>query len=73
MLMSIFSSIDAFCAESIGQKLPVTNTQKDSKDGHLNPPTPSPDIKKNSPKLQISPRFAPELDGVYCFETILPY
>ncbi|KAI3517773.1 hypothetical protein L1887_16992 [Cichorium endivia] len=75
MFMSIFSSIDAFCAESIGRKLPDTNTnintQKDSKDGRHNPST-SRDIN-NSPKLQIRPRFAPELDGVNCFETILPY
>ncbi|KAL4574722.1 hypothetical protein LXL04_021558 [Taraxacum kok-saghyz] len=77
MFMSIFTSIDAFCAESIGRNkvsvndTNISSTQKDPKDGHRNPP-PSPDVQ-SSPKLQIRPRFAPELDGVYCFETILPY
>lgn len=28
-------------------------------------------LKEEQPKR--SPRFAPELDGVHCFETILPY
>ena len=28
---------------------------------------------KSKTKLKKNPRFAPELDGVHCFETIVPY
>ncbi|KAF5795484.1 hypothetical protein HanXRQr2_Chr08g0340191 [Helianthus annuus] len=28
---------------------------------------------KKPPELRIRPRFAPEFDGVNCFETIVPY
>ncbi|KAJ9552918.1 hypothetical protein OSB04_016963 [Centaurea solstitialis] len=35
-------------------------------------PSPPADVKKPS-KPQTKPRFAPEFDGVFCFETIIPY
>ncbi|GJZ63626.1 hypothetical protein Tco_0620047 [Tanacetum coccineum] len=87
MLMSIFTSIDAFCAESITRhKLHFSNAQNSAKqslstenvktnDADRSPsqtPSPSPDNKKPS-RPQFRPRFAPELDGVNCFETIVPF
>lgn len=87
MLMSIFSSIDALCAESLGRKIFLTNNNnlnipkhsssteavKTDDEHHNRSPSSSPDVKKSS-KLQIIwPRFAPELDGLNCFETIVPY
>ncbi|GFP88753.1 hypothetical protein PHJA_001019000 [Phtheirospermum japonicum] len=86
MSMSIFSSFDALCAESFfGQKTslfkgpaPSNNTrqatalkiddQKKGKDVNSGPE------KKLGDRRRIRAlRFAPELDGVHCFETILPY
>ncbi|PIN22916.1 hypothetical protein CDL12_04353 [Handroanthus impetiginosus] len=32
-----------------------------------------PPNKPEVPRRKRTPRFAPELDGVHCFETILPY
>ncbi|PWA97134.1 hypothetical protein CTI12_AA032250 [Artemisia annua] len=87
MLMSIFSSIDAFCAESLSrQKLHFSNSNSTAKqslstentktnDADHSPPKhlhSSPEVKKPS-KPQFRPRFALELDGVNCFETIVPY
>ncbi|KAI3735469.1 hypothetical protein L6452_14968 [Arctium lappa] len=84
MVEKDMSPFDALCSESTGRKRLVTNTNiKDSsptesvkiKDSHHHHPSSSPpsaDIKKPS-KLQMRPRFAPEFDGVYCFETIVPY
>nr|XP_043614104.1 uncharacterized protein LOC122586058 [Erigeron canadensis] len=95
MLMSIFSSIDAFCAESIGRKLHVTNANINkieqnpsssldnviikAEDGESSKQSPSSssstsqNVKKPTSKMKICPRFAPELDGINCFETIVPY
>ncbi|KAK9063125.1 hypothetical protein SSX86_016995 [Deinandra increscens subsp. villosa] len=81
MLMSIFSSIDAFCAESMRRKLPITTskhssptetpkTEEDHRSNQL--PSSSSSVKK-PPEREIGPRFAPEFDGVNCFETIVPY
>ncbi|PPR94102.1 hypothetical protein GOBAR_AA26558 [Gossypium barbadense] len=30
-------------------------------------------VVKTPQKQRLRPRFAPELDGVHCFETIIPY
>ncbi|KZV40947.1 hypothetical protein F511_05192 [Dorcoceras hygrometricum] len=80
MLMSIFSSFDVLCAESFGQKVSVSNGQilqkpaakvddsKSSKEVDR-----SPKVVKKKPEVARRPRFAPEFDGVHCFETILPY
>ncbi|KAL8192272.1 hypothetical protein R6Q57_027939 [Mikania cordata] len=77
--MSIFCSIHAFCVESIRLKLPGTvNTLKhsspaetlSSNDDHSKSST---DVKKPRTKMEIRPRFAPEFDGINCFETIVPY
>ncbi|KVI04296.1 hypothetical protein Ccrd_017393 [Cynara cardunculus var. scolymus] len=80
MFIPIFTPFDALCCEFIARKLLVSNTsiktQEVSECMKINEshdhPSPSADIKKPS-KLQMKPRFAPEFDGVYCFETILPY
>ncbi|KAJ0547022.1 hypothetical protein HanIR_Chr08g0367411 [Helianthus annuus] len=86
MLMSMFSFIDAFCAESLGRKHPftATNTPKHSSstetlktnECHENSSSSSSSSSsgvKKQPELRIRPRFAPEFDGVNCFETIVPY
>lgn len=106
MMMSLFSSFDALCAESIGQKVslswaPAVNTiAKDAKQQQGCPAvvvsdrkagsidavnkgkegsssTLPRDAKKPRDHHQLQqkrrPRFAVELDGVHCFETIIPY
>ncbi|KAL3754256.1 hypothetical protein ACJRO7_001485 [Eucalyptus globulus] len=86
-MMSIFSSFEALCADSHGQKIAFSffpakarppadqsaapaaaaaEKAKRSAGGEPMPPAPGPPKKR-------PPRFAPELDGVHCFETILPY
>ncbi|GFP88747.1 hypothetical protein PHJA_001018400 [Phtheirospermum japonicum] len=84
MSMSIFSAFEALCAETFyGQKvaLPLTpppsiNIKKQDLAVKIE------DLKKGKEvnsqpedrrRIRAPPRFAPELDGVYCFETILPY
>lgn len=85
--MSIFSSFDALCAESVGQKV-VFSWASSSNKGvpsqwisekfhevkkgkEVND---SSQTKKSEGRLPARrPRFAPELDGVHCFETIIPY
>ncbi|XP_054792624.1 uncharacterized protein LOC129298266 [Prosopis cineraria] len=94
MLMSIFSSFDALCAEfSYGQRLRLSVDGGNLKPKLEQKPSSSvdssekkrtaPDSSKAAPPTQpggdkkqrrrFSPRFAPELDGVHCFESIVPY
>ncbi|KAL8236016.1 hypothetical protein R6Q59_017097 [Mikania micrantha] len=77
--MSMFCSIHAFCVGSIRLKLPGTvNTLKhsspaetpSSNDDHR---TSSTGVKNPRTEMEIRPRFAPEFDGINCFETIVPY
>lgn len=98
MLMSLFSSFDAFNAESLGQKVSfswpsVVGLKKEAKvPGSPSPSsgsqvsdqgartsdagnkgkdgTKKPDVNRHPRR---NPRFAVELDGVHCFETIIPY
>ncbi|KAG5255314.1 Avr9/Cf-9 rapidly elicited protein [Salix suchowensis] len=60
---SMFSSFDAFCAELLGQKLrssfPIATNDCNT--------------KRVSTVEKKVPRFAPELDGLNCFETIVNY
>ena len=112
MLMSLFSSFDALCAESFGQKSWAPGASKShhqqqeegsgsgsplvlsserkaaglvslddaggkNKGKQGNMPS-SPEANKSGDRhrpLQQKrrPRFAVELDGVHCFETIIPY
>ncbi|KAL6560529.1 hypothetical protein OROGR_004088 [Orobanche gracilis] len=86
MSMSIFSSFDVLCAESFfGQKIILSTCPSPSDKSTT--VVESDDQKKKKGKEEASqrenkkedrrrirgPRFAPELDGVHCFETILPY
>ncbi|XP_028798538.1 uncharacterized protein LOC114753987 [Neltuma alba] len=94
MLMSIFSSFDALCAEfSFGQRSrlsidggnlrPKPEQKPSSTVDSAEKERASPDSSKAAPSTQpggtkqqgrrFSPRFAPELDGVHCFESIIPY
>ncbi|KFK27029.1 hypothetical protein AALP_AA8G324900 [Arabis alpina] len=79
-MMSIFSPFDALYAESNGFKMTFPGSQKQSSGGKqeqnaAKAPISSDDEKnKNKKKKKIQPmRIAPELDGVHCFETILPF
>ncbi|EEF37954.1 conserved hypothetical protein [Ricinus communis] len=92
MMMSMFSSFDALCAESSGQKLkfsvgsaiqdgnkataPANSMKKKSGTDGERSVSPPENVKGSSQPPQQErrrPRFAPEFDGVHCFETILPY
>ncbi|KAI6697733.1 hypothetical protein NL676_017852 [Syzygium grande] len=85
-MMSIFSSFDALCAESRGQKVTFSfSPAKAQKPADSPAPAaaekaksaaggkPLPPAPKQPQQKKRAPRFAPELDGVHCFETILPY
>ncbi|CAO2838514.1 unnamed protein product [Amaranthus hypochondriacus] len=87
MMSMIFSSFDPIWAESNGFKLvnfsPLnpssSSTNSSSIDGVKKENNNCSSVKKQSEdlksktKLKKNPRFAPELDGVHCFETIVPY
>ncbi|EXB78393.1 hypothetical protein L484_003255 [Morus notabilis] len=89
MVMSMFSSFDAVCAEISNFSMPkaygissdsVHKDRKENGDSHntgkTSPPPPSAPPSKVATaqrKPQRTPRFAPEFDGVHCFETIVPY
>ncbi|XWS50187.1 hypothetical protein CRYUN_Cryun12cG0067500 [Craigia yunnanensis] len=81
---SIFSSFDALSAEFLGQAVRpffASTTNKDgnsffSSRGVTNKVTET--MKKEQEgnvekKQQRPPRFAPELDGLNCFETLVSY
>ncbi|XP_022738217.1 uncharacterized protein LOC111290962 [Durio zibethinus] len=81
---SIFSSFDALCAEFLGQAVRpsfASSTYKDANSfpcsrGVTNKVTDT--IKKKQEgniekKQHRAPRFAPELDGLNCFETLVSY
>ncbi|KAL7106807.1 hypothetical protein ACP275_06G015900 [Erythranthe tilingii] len=95
MWMSMFSSFEAFGAESLGQRVTLSrapapasasasNNKKqepapaavkidDLKKGdEVNSSSPPPKKPENRQMIR-APRFAPEFDGIYCFETIIPY
>ncbi|KAG2333101.1 hypothetical protein Bca52824_004281 [Brassica carinata] len=81
-MMSIFSPFEALCSESSGFKIKLPGGQKQSSGGNQPPASEqqknyerihvSSDDEKNKKKIQPM-RIAPELDGVHCFETILPF
>ncbi|KAF9601640.1 hypothetical protein IFM89_021106 [Coptis chinensis] len=84
-MMSLFSSFDALCAEYLGQKVgcgsslimsstivkkEVKNMGQKQKETSIS--TPSTQVNSKSQKKQhTTPRFAIELDGLNCFETIV--
>lgn len=86
--MSIFSSFDAVCAESVGRKAgfswapapSMTSNKQDAAvaDAKIGDLKKDKEVNSSSPPTKVpvrmrTPRFAPELDGVHCFETILPF
>ncbi|AED96461.1 hypothetical protein AtNW77_Chr5g0139391 [Arabidopsis thaliana] len=82
-MMSIFSPFEALYAESNGFKMIFSGTKKQSSGDNQSPatdqqknagktPISSDDEKSNKKKIQPM-RIAPELDGLHCFETILPF
>ncbi|KAJ0104708.1 hypothetical protein Patl1_17389 [Pistacia atlantica] len=84
---SMFSSFDAFSAEFLGQKVrasfvsatkKVNNMQSESKDSTRVNKTSHMEKKQeggpsSSKASSGKARFAPELDGLNCFETIVSY
>ncbi|OMO79920.1 hypothetical protein CCACVL1_13320 [Corchorus capsularis] len=82
---SMFSVFDALCAEFLGQtiKPSFASTSATSKDGYsffkTNKAGVAESMKKTQQegnvekKQQRAPRFAPELDGINCFETLVSY
>ncbi|OMO97786.1 hypothetical protein COLO4_14365 [Corchorus olitorius] len=83
MMMSMFSSFEALFADSIGRKMyfttptdqpkadKVSSVEVNKKDTDKNSSPPA-NVKKPPQQQRLRPRFALELDGVHCFETILP-
>ncbi|KAG4187552.1 hypothetical protein ERO13_A08G109100v2 [Gossypium hirsutum] len=80
---SIFSSFDALWGELLGQAVRSSFASTTNKDcvrlfnGRVKVTTEE-DIKKKQQgnvekKQQRAPRFAPELDGLHCFETLVSY
>ncbi|KAG5233664.1 Regulator of telomere elongation helicase [Salix suchowensis] len=76
-MMSLFSSFDALIAESFGQKLRLSfsaskegNSHNDKSSSSKSCPV---NINKPLQPQKMRLRFAPELDGVHCFETIITY
>ncbi|KAL3653722.1 hypothetical protein CASFOL_003403 [Castilleja foliolosa] len=87
MSMPIFSPFEALCAETFyGQKVVPLSTPPPSNYTNIEGPAVKIDDLMNTDKeVSLSPsqpknrrrtratRFAPELDGLHCFETIIPY
>ncbi|KAL3521711.1 hypothetical protein ACH5RR_019860 [Cinchona calisaya] len=85
MSMSLFTSFDALCAESFGQKVGLSwapgakKQQGSSSDvAVVSERKAVDDANKSQVQHQLQQhkrrqRFAVELDGVHCFETIIPY
>nr|XP_017256910.1 PREDICTED: uncharacterized protein LOC108226458 [Daucus carota subsp. sativus] len=88
-MMSMFSSFDALMAESFGQKVGLSwplitkqravSSEREKKEETHGASNKSSSVSKEkaSPGNQENrlrkARFAPELDGVNCFESIIPY
>ncbi|PSS11262.1 Apical endosomal glycoprotein [Actinidia chinensis var. chinensis] len=81
---SIFSSFDAVCAEFLGQsikaslpgRLQSNQLSRELKDtvNNSSPPPPASSYTRSRPQQQkAAARFAPELDGLFCFETLVSY
>ncbi|XP_010542077.1 PREDICTED: uncharacterized protein LOC104815392 [Tarenaya hassleriana] len=73
---SMFSSFDALCAELMGMKIAAASafsgcSERNAAAAGDQSATQKTD-KKKTRSLQKTPRFAPELDGLHCFETIIP-
>ncbi|CAA0813065.1 Unknown protein [Striga hermonthica] len=77
---------ESFFGQKIGLfSFPATSGHDDGKTPELkiglvkkgkevNSPPPHPEKKRTEDRRRVrAARFAPELDGVYCFETIIPY
>ncbi|OAY59734.1 uncharacterized protein LOC122723369 [Manihot esculenta] len=77
---SIFSSFDALCGELLGQAIRFRSSDFASATTHdlIKKPQqssslPSTEDSKREQPPSKAPRFAPELDGLNCFETIVNY
>uniref|UniRef100_A0A7N0UJ35 Uncharacterized protein n=1 Tax=Kalanchoe fedtschenkoi TaxID=63787 RepID=A0A7N0UJ35_KALFE len=71
---SMFSSFDFLCVELLGQSLKSSTLLAPIKTPCSTPAKQSGEFKKEKPKTQKkipSSRFAVELDGLNCFETLV--
>ncbi|XWS38054.1 hypothetical protein CRYUN_Cryun19dG0098000 [Craigia yunnanensis] len=86
-MLSMISSFEALWTDSHGQKMKLNagpssteqakprkvscleGNKKETDSTNLSPPA----TAKKPQQQRLRPRFAPELDGVHCFETIIPY
>ncbi|GMI96285.1 hypothetical protein like AT5G54165 [Hibiscus trionum] len=86
MMMSMFSSFEVLLSDYFGQNMKFTATPAEkskptevssikgnNKETVSKNSSPPPPVAKTPQKQRLRPRFAPELDGVHCFETIIPY
>lgn len=81
---SMFSSFDALCAELLGQSVRASLSSFAKGSSHAaasvdaskkqqGDSQPPPACIKKERQQQRAPRFAPELDGLNCFETLVSY
>ncbi|KAJ9706385.1 hypothetical protein PVL29_001748 [Vitis rotundifolia] len=73
---SIFSSFDAVCFEFLSQKLKSSlpsGNKMESQQSKEKMGNPSPPASVGKPRKERVPRFAPELDGLHCFETLVSF
>ncbi|KAL4295374.1 hypothetical protein GQ457_12G000420 [Hibiscus cannabinus] len=87
MMMSMFSSFEVLSSDYFGLNMKFTATptekskptevsssKKETVSKNSSPPHTSSSTGAKTPQKQrLRARFAPELDGVHCFETIIPY
>lgn len=89
MSTSLFSSFEALYADSIGHKVPLywappppaqankkdptVKIDDDLKKGKDAISSSQPEKKTGDRRRIVAPRFAPEFDGIHCFETIVPW
>ncbi|TXG48524.1 hypothetical protein EZV62_024399 [Acer yangbiense] len=81
--MGFSFSFDALCAEFYGQKFDFSAAAKPKQEASLikrssgfegnNKTEEQQQRRRRIREATRRPRFAPELDGVHCFETILPF
>ncbi|KAF5734369.1 hypothetical protein HS088_TW16G00818 [Tripterygium wilfordii] len=83
---SMFSPFDALCADFLGKKtqFSTTSAETNKKNGVLVKKIEETENFKEKKRERAAaaapvrdhhkaPRFAPELDGLYCFETLVSY
>ncbi|KAL1222443.1 hypothetical protein V5N11_003706 [Cardamine amara subsp. amara] len=70
---SLFSMLDSFCAQIMRSNVPTSNSSSNGPSASSSGTVQAMAIEKTTKKVLVkkAPRFAPELDGLHCFETII--